>query len=181
MSGSRHRRCGRTSWGLALAACALAAALPACAPRTRPPPAPEPALRLSEVVGVGDPARRASMRLVLEGLDADTARRADTARSAYERALQVDPNNPYAWLALARHEVQHGSPQRALAQLDKAEALLPGEEMSSRGVEAHLDGLRGAALGGAGGGADAEAALRAARRRAPTVWADGALDAAELR
>jgi len=159
-------------------AAALALGLAGCATRAPVPPAPEPALRLSEVATVGDPARRASMRLVLEGLDADTARRPDAARSAYERALQVDPNNPWAWLALARHEVEYGAPTRARAQLDKVEGLLPGEGALSRGAEPHVHGLRAAALGG---GPEARAAMHAARTRAPTVWADGVLDARELR
>lgn len=143
--------------------------------------APEPALRLSEVATLGDPARRASMRLVLQGLDADAALRPAAALSSYERALQVDPNNPWAWLALARHEVEHGDPARALAQLDKAEALLPGEGELSRGAAPHVTGLRGAALRAGGREPQGLALLADARRAAPDVWADGSLDASELR
>jgi tetratricopeptide (TPR) repeat protein len=142
---------------------------------------PEPALRLSEVAHHGDPARRASMRLVLQGLDADAALRPAAALSSYERALQVDPNNPWAWLALARHEVEHGDPARALAELDKAEALLPAEGELSRGAAPHVTGLRGAALRAGGREPQGLALLSDARRAAPDVWADGSLDASELR
>lgn len=179
-------RRGPARRGLApLLAAVLALAAASCARvpgATRPPPA----LRLSEVAGVGDPARRASMRLVLQGLDEDAAWRPGAAQGSYERALQVDPNNPWAWLALARHEVEHGDPRRALGELDKAESLLPDAVVASvgvptHGVQAHLIGLRGAALRAAGQGARGQALLEEARRRAPVVWADGSLDAAELR
>lgn len=159
--------------------------LVACAGARGPqPPAREPALRLSELGALGDPARRASMRLVLQGLDADVARAPAAALASYERALQVDPNNPWAWLALARHELEQGQPARALAGLDKAEALLPGEGELSRGAAPHRIGLRGAALHAArasGATTQAPALLEDARRLAPVVWADGVLDASELR
>jgi tetratricopeptide (TPR) repeat protein len=134
-------------------------------------------VRLSRVVSAGDPARRASMRLVLAGLDADEAGRGAEASSHYERALQVDPTNPYAWLALARQEVFEGDPDRGLSHLDKAAALLASDETAA----AHLAGLRGAGLRAVGQSALAEPFLREARERAPAVWGDGKLDAAELR
>ena len=99
------------------------------------------------------------------------------ASSLYERALQVDPTNPYAWLALARQEVFEGDPERGLAQLDKAEALLGSDETAA----AHLAGIRGAALLAVGQPEMAEPFLREARERAPELWVDGKLDAAELR
>jgi tetratricopeptide (TPR) repeat protein len=139
-----------------------------------PPPA-EP-LRLSRLGG-GDAARRASLRLVLSGLDADSAGRSAEASSLYERSLQVDPTNPYAWLALARQEVFEGDPDRGLAHLDKAEALLG----SDAGAAAHLAGIRGAGMRAVGQRALAEPFLREASERAPLLWADGKLDAAELR
>lgn len=168
--------------GFAGALLALLVALVGCGFLLPPSaPRPEPPLRLSELAEVGDPARRASMRLVLQGLDDDAALRPAAALASYERALQVDPNNPWAWLALSRHEVEHGDPAQALALLDKTEALLPPDGATSRGVEAHLVGLRGAALRVAGDGDEARARLTEARRRAPVVWADGSLDASELR
>jgi tetratricopeptide (TPR) repeat protein len=129
------------------------------------------------VASGGDAARRASLRLVQAGLDADSAGNAAGASSLYERSLQVDPTNPYAWLALARQEVFEGDPDRGLAHLDKAEALLGADE----GAAAHLAGIRGAALRAVGQPALAAPFLREASDRAPTVWTDGKLDAAELR
>ena len=77
------------------------------------------------------------MRLVLAGLDADEAGRSAEASSLYERALQVDPTNPYAWLALARQEVFEGDPDRGLADLDKAESLLTSDDASRRAPGRH--------------------------------------------
>jgi tetratricopeptide (TPR) repeat protein len=134
-------------------------------------------VHLSHEAGTGDPARRASMRLVLSGLDADEGGRAAEASSLYERSLQVDPTNPYAWLALARQEVFEGDPDRGLADLDKADALLASDDAAA----AHLAGIRAAGLRAVGQPALAEPFMREAQERAPAAWADGKLDAAELR
>lgn len=142
-----------------------------------PRPLPGEPLHLSRVAGAGDAARRASMRLVLAGLDADAAGRSAEASSRYERALQVDATNPYAWLALARQEVFEGDPDRGLDHLDKAEALLAGEPDAA----AHIAGIRGAGLLAVGQPALAAPFLREARELAPPIWADGKLDARELR
>jgi tetratricopeptide (TPR) repeat protein len=115
---------------------------------------------------------------VLQGLDEDAAGRVETARSSYERALQIDATNPYAYLALARLEVEAGRFDRALEALDQAELFFGGE---APGVEAHLAGLRGAASLGKGYGGEAGALLDRASQMAPEVWADGHLTAAELR
>ena len=138
---------------------------------------PREPLHLSELGGSGDPARRASLRLVLAGLDADTRGRAAEASSSYQRALQVDPNNPYAWLALARQEVFEGDPDRGLSHLDKAQALLGTDERAA----AHLAGIRGAGLVAIGKRPLGEPFLREARELAPDTWSDGMLDASELR
>jgi tetratricopeptide (TPR) repeat protein len=148
-----------------------------CATRPVEPPAAEP-VHVSQAVLDGDPTRRASLRLVLQGLDEDGAGRVEAARSSYERALQIDSTNPYAYLALARLEVEAGRWDRALEALDQAELLFGP---TSPGVEAHLAGLRGAASLGKGYGADAAELLDRASQIAPEVWADGHLTAAELR
>jgi tetratricopeptide (TPR) repeat protein len=134
-------------------------------------------LHLSQLAGTGDPARRASMRLVMAGLDADQRGRGAEASSSYQRALQVDPNNPYAWLALARQEVFDGDPERGLSHLDKAQALLGTDERAA----AHLAGIRGAGLVAIGKRPLGEPFLREARELAPGAWSDAKLDAAELR
>lgn len=162
--------------GALLAALALLAS--GCAVRFAPPPGRAP-MRLSDAAREGDATRRASLRLVLQGLDADAAGRAETARSSYERAIQIDATNPYAYLALARHEVDAARWNRALEALEQAELLFGAE--GAPGVEAHLVGLRGAARLGKGYGADAEVLLAKAGDLAPDVWADGHLSAEELR
>ena len=128
----------------------------------------------------GDPQRRASMRLVLEGLDADRSGDALRALSRYERALQIDGGNPYAHLALARYFVESGEVSRAFAHLDQAQTLFESADARAPGVEAHLLGLRGSALREVGRTAEGEALLRRAAQRAPSVWGDGRLDADEL-
>jgi tetratricopeptide (TPR) repeat protein len=137
-------------------------------------------LRLSRL-DEPDPTRRASVRLVVQGLDADTGGRSAVALGLYERALQIDPTNPYAYLALARHSLESGDPGRAVQYLDQAEVLLGPADSRNPGVEAHLEGLRGAALQMTGYGADSEDRLERARVLAPEVWGDGRLDADELR
>jgi Tfp pilus assembly protein PilF len=154
-------------FALALAGCQVPAG-------TRFPGEP---LHLSQLTGTGDPARRASMRLVMAGLDADQRGRGAEASSSYQRALQVDPNNPYAWLALARQEVFDGDPDRGLSHLDKAQALLGTDGRAA----AHLAGIRGAGLVAIGKRPLGEPFLREARELAPGAWSDGKLDAAELR
>jgi len=146
-----------------------------CAPVPR-----ETAPRVSETVSSGDDRFRASQRLVMEGLDADERGDAARARSRYERALQIDATNPWVYLALARQYVEAGDPGPALAHLDRAEALLDAQGISP-GARVHCDGLRGAALALEGNEAEARPLLESAARRAPDVWGDGRLSAAELR
>ncbi len=138
-------------------------------------------MRLSEVVGQGDPARRASTRLVAQGLEADAAGAAEQAQGGYERAIQVDPTNPYAYLALARHRLDASDSGGAIELLDQAAALFETEGLAGPRVSAHLIGLRGRALHSAGRGQDGVLYLERARELAPVVWRDGYLSAEELR
>jgi tetratricopeptide (TPR) repeat protein len=142
--------------------------------------APEP-LHLHEIAGDGDAARRASQRLVLQGLASDSDGQTRLARTSYERALQVDANNPFAYLALARQSVEGGDGDAALEYLEQAELLLEAEDQRSPRVEAHLAGLRGAALRERGDAARANPLLEQASELAPAIWDDGALSADELR
>jgi len=137
--------------------------------------------RISEVVSEGDPARRASLRLVVKGLDADVRGARERALGAYERAIQVDPTNPYAYLALARHHAEGSEPQWALSFLDQADVLLETQGELSPGVSAHLFGLRGQVLYAEGEIDRAEVYLEKAWQLAPEVWGDGQLSADELR
>jgi tetratricopeptide (TPR) repeat protein len=70
---------------------------------------------------------------VLEGLDADERGDAARARGRYERALQIDASNPWAYLSLARHYVEMGEPGAALSHLDRAEALFEAQEIPPLG------------------------------------------------
>ena len=139
------------------------------------------ALRISEIDHLGDARRQASMRLVLEGLDAEIASTPHRALSRYQRAIQIDPGNPFAFLTLARYYAAIADPERALEHLDRAQSLLDPEGTLDRGAEPHLRGLRGWALAYAGRPVEAGVLLAEARSLAPSVWDDGRLDASELR
>lgn len=143
-------------------------------------------IRVSDAVGVGDPARRASTRLTVQGLDADAAGAIQRARGSYERAIQVDATNPYAYLALARHyldaaDTDPADADRAVPLIDQAAALFEAEGMREPRVGVHLMGLRGRAMRETGQEVDAELYLERARELAPDVWGDGELSAVELR
>ena len=171
----------RSARSLACLCLVLALAAFGCAGVLGPGAGMGDTFRLSDHASEGDPAFRASMRIVLDGLDADLAGDPDLALVRYERSLQVDPTNPYAYLALARHRVEGEDPESALPFLDKSKALLRAEGALSPGVEAHLDGLRGAALLASRRRTEALPLLERARALAPEAWSDGQLDADELR
>jgi tetratricopeptide (TPR) repeat protein len=138
-------------------------------------------LRISEIVDVGDSRRQGSMKLIIEGLDAEIRAPSERALSRYEQAIRIDPGNPFAYLALARHYVSAGDPQRALEHLSRAQSLFePGGPLSPR-IQPHLLGLRGGAFEEMGRRSEAMQLLAQARRLAPEVWEDGRLDAYELR
>ena len=137
--------------------------------------------RVEDVASDGDAIRRASTRLVLDGLASDAEGDAARALSQYERAVQVDSGNPYAYLALARHHVEQRDGGRALAYLDRARVLFESLAIDSPRVETHLVGLRGNALQLQGRISDGDALLRRAAHSAPDVWGDRRLSAAELR
>ena len=171
----------RSAFVLALAMAAVASLAACVASAPRPPARRPPPMRLSEMSSVGDPARRASMRLLVVGLDYDIDQSPVRALGSYERAIQVDPTNPYAYLAIARHRVEHDDPEGALAFLDQAESLLhAGGDVSPR-VSVHVVGLRGRALYDRGDAHRGSVLLTAASEQAPETWSDGQLSARELR
>jgi len=146
-----------------------------------PTQAPQPAMHIRDVAREGDETRRASQQLVLEGLRADSAHEFERARSLYQRALQVDSGNPYAYLALARQSAEEDEPELVLQYVDRAEDLLSADADPSPGAEVHLEGLRGLALAQTGETIRARELLERAAQSAPDVWGDGRLDADELR
>jgi len=127
-----------------LTGCSVALALALTLACATPGPRRVEPLRIAELAGRGDPARRASLQLVLDGLEADAAGARERGRGLYERALQVDATNPYAYLALARHESEWGHPRAALGLLTQARTRLDAEQARSPRVAVHLDGLAGA-------------------------------------
>ena len=139
------------------------------------------ALHVSHLTHMGDAQRRASLRLVVVGLEADASGQSERALATYERAIQVDATNPYAYLALARHWIEAGDPARGVVFVDQAEVLLEASGESTLGAQVHLDGLRGRAAA-IGDGSDAGVVLlQRAAERTPEIWGDGILSADELR
>jgi len=181
--GGRGRRSrARRTVALMAIGCAIATGLAGCGggPFRLEPETVDP-IRISELFEDAPPARRASLRLVDEGLAADAEQNRSRAQSRYERALQVDPSNPYAYLAIARHEIGGLRPERALTFLDRCEGLLRMDGNESPRVLVHLVGIRGAALQRSGREEEGAELLDRAAAMAPGVWGDGVLSADELR
>lgn len=138
------------------------------------------AWHFSEVIDEGDARRRASNRLVGEALSdehADTPRAVERIR----RALQVDPTNPWAYLALAREQVGRGEYRAAWESLDQSEARARNEGEIPLGVRAHLNGLRGRTLIARQRPEEALPLLAEAEHLSPAIWSDQHLNADELR
>ena len=171
--------------------------LSACA-GTGPPAEIHRAARISEVMQVPSdaPRRGASLQILREALDADIQGQSDHALSRYERAVRVDPQNPYAFLALARFRLDQGDATLARAPLDQAQLLVEAHlriYADSQGVgpsptaallersRAHLEGLRGLLLRAEGREPEAAVWLERARRLDPVIWGDAHLSASELR
>ena len=155
--------------------CAGGAGLtPGFGPVTRP-------LTATDALGLYDAARDGSLRLVIEGLDEDQAGRADRALAKYQRAIRVDPTNPFAFLALARHHLEGDSPEEASAFLDQARALFEAQGDLGPSVDVWGLGLRAGIDRARGRDEKADALLSQARRLSPEIWGDGRLSARELR
>ncbi len=150
--------------------------------RTQPPVVEEvQGVRVSDALYKGDAARRASVRLVVQGLDADSRGQSRRARGSYERAIQVDPTNPYAYLALARYHLDGDNPREAANFIDQAAAFFEVEGMRSSEVDVHLIGLRGWLFESRGRPGEAAPYLDRAAALEPEIWGDGYLSARELR
>ena len=136
--------------------------------------------RATDFLDQGDPARRASMRLVVRGLESDERRQYPAARASYERAIQVDATNPWAYLVLARYYVEQGDVSRVGSLLDQAAALFEAQGFREPRVGVHLVGLRGSAFVLEGRSTDGTLYLERAQELAPSVWGDDQLEAGEL-
>ena len=147
-----------------------------------PPPPPERVApyKATDFLEKGDPARNASMRLVVQGLRSDEQKQYAAARASYERAIQVDATNPWAYLVLARYYVEQGDVSRVNSLLDQSAALFEAQGLREPRVGVHLLGLRGSAFVLQGRSADATLYLERAQELAPEVWGDDQLEAGEL-
>ena len=150
-------------------------------------------LRVSELNDGGDPRRGASLWALSRGLAYATDGQPSRALVEYERAIQVDATNSYAYVALSRHYLELGDAERALRNLDQAELLFgfdarderrpqkgTAESREFERIRPHLDGLRGGALLAQGREEEGRWLLERARASAPTVWRDGHLSAGEF-
>lgn len=146
----------------------------------RATPRSEP-LTASRALGLYDSTRDASLRLVIAGLDEDAAGRGARALASYERAVRVDPTNPFAYLALARHHLESDSIDEASAFLDQARSLFESQERLGPSVDVWGLGLRAAIERARGRDERADRLYDAAQSLAPSIWADGWLSADELR
>jgi tetratricopeptide (TPR) repeat protein len=138
------------------------------------------AVTVAEQLDQGDAERRASMRLVVAGLEADAASDRVQALNEYGAALRIDALNPYAYLAMARHLATGGDPERAFSFLDQAESLFGAQGTEANEIEAHLVGIRGMALWTQGYAGKATPYLERAQELAPKLWGDQWLSAQEL-
>ncbi len=138
-------------------------------------------LTTSAALGQGDARRDASLRLVIAGLEEDAAGRPGGALARYERAVRVDATNPFAYLALARHHLESGDPDRAEAFLDQARALFEAQGSLGPEVDVWGMGLRAGIERALGREDQAERYFDAARALSPEVWGDERLSAGELR
>ena len=140
-----------------------------------------PPLTASGAIGLYDSARDASLRMVIDGLDEDQAGRPSRALAKYQRAIRVDPTNPFAFLALARHHLEGGSASEASAFLDQARSLFEMEGRLGPAVDVWGLGLRAGIDRQLGNDDRADALFTRARELSPSIWGDERLSASELR
>jgi tetratricopeptide (TPR) repeat protein len=138
-------------------------------------------LTVSAALGRVDSRRDASLRLVIEGLDEDTAGRPARALASYQRAVRVDSTNPFAYLALARHHLESASPEEASAFLDQARSFFESDQGLGSRVDVWGIGLRAGIDRQLGHHDQANSRFELARRLSPEIWDDERLSSAELR
>jgi tetratricopeptide (TPR) repeat protein len=154
---------------------------PSQPPFEPPPSPPAPPLTAHAALGRYDARRDASLRLVIEGLDAEAAGDAARGLAIYQRAVRLDATNPIAYLALARHHVANGRPEEASAFLDQARVLFEAEGEMGASVDVWGIGLRAWIDRAEGHDADANSRFEAARALSPEIWRDELLSAEELK
>lgn len=167
-----------------LLATLMLAALAGCVAGQRFVPQLRPAappLTASGAIGLDDSERDASLRLVISGLDEDQAGRPARALANYQRAIRLDPTNPFAFLALARHHLEDGAFDEASAFLDQARSLFESQQRLGPSVDVWGFGIRAGIDRGKGRNDRADALFERARALSPEIWGDERLSAAELR
>ena len=154
--------------------CLAASCLAACAGLNIPGArkSDERPLTTSAALGKTDSTRDASLRLVIAGLDEDSAGRPGRALASYQRAVRVDPTNPFAYLALARHHVDAGSAAEASAFLDQARSLFESEDRLGPSVDVWGIGLRAWIDRVESRDEEADARFELARELSPQMWGD---------
>lgn len=160
--------------------CLVVGSLAACAGLKLSGPSEQP-FTTSAALGQTDSTRDASLRLVIAGLDEDTAGRPGRALASYQRAVRVDPTNAFAYLALARHHLEAGSVDEASAFLDQARSLFESQQRLGPSVDVWGIGLRAGIDRAESRDELADARFETARELAPEIWGDERLSAAELR
>jgi tetratricopeptide (TPR) repeat protein len=141
-------------------------------------------LTVSDALGATDPTRDASLRLVITGLDDDSAGRTSRALASYQRAVRVDPTNPFAYLALARHHLEAdsaASTAEASAFLDQARSLFESQQQLGPSIDVWGIGLRAWVDRLESRDEQADSRFDAARALSVEIWRDERLSAAELR
>jgi tetratricopeptide (TPR) repeat protein len=161
----------------------LAGWLAGCAAMGVPSPlgVSERPLTVSRALGEGDATRDASLQLVIAGLDEDAEGNASRALASYQRAVRVDSTNAFAYLALARHHLEHGSADEASAFLDQARSLFEAEGRLGPAIDVWGVGLRAWIDRRQGRESDAQARFEQARSLDLEIWMDDFLSADELR
>lgn len=167
--------------GMLLLAAAWSSGLLGCAGLGPRPEVGISPLRISDHLYEGDAPRRASTQLVVMGLNADLSRDSHRALGHYERAIGLDANNPYAFLALARHLAESGDGVQGEVFVERAQSLFAAEQTLTPSVRVHLVGLKGQLGASMSPPRENSEAQRAeAARDAADIWSDGRLSADEL-
>jgi tetratricopeptide (TPR) repeat protein len=163
--------------------CLVAVVLSACAGLKMRSPLGlgEAPMTTSAALGQSDSTRDASLQLVISGLDDDSAGRPGRALASYQRAVRVDPTNPFAYLALSRHHLEAGASGEASAFLDQARSLFETQELLGPSVDVWGIGLRAWIDRQEARDALADSRFEVARGLSPEIWNDERLSAAELR
>jgi len=118
----------------------LAAGLSACAGLPGVPATPE-SRDVPSTPDAGDGAAASPTAALLEqGRQQSAAGDYGRAAASVERALRIEPGNPYLWLELARIHRAAGNPAQAEANARKALSLAGPDRAAEQAARQFLDG-----------------------------------------